>query len=55
MDQEVIAVISAVIYLVLAKRHIANHAVKKTVRELRFFEALNSNLIFLVQLSCDPA
>ena len=53
MDQKVVLVIPLVHDLEVSKRHVANGNIKKTVRKLRFLEALDSNGCGLVQLLCD--
>ena len=55
MDQEIVAVISLIQHLVIAKGYIANRTVKETVRELHCLKALDGNLVFLVQLPGNPA
>ena len=55
MNQKVVPVILAVADLVLAEGDIADDTIKKAVRELCCFKALNSDLILLIQLFCDPA
>ena len=48
-------VVSAVVYLKIAKRHIAKHHIEVVIWELCFLKALNGDIRFLVELLCNPA
>ena len=55
VDEEIVAIIPLVRYFVIAERYVAHNTVKKAVWELHRFKALHCNLVFLIQLLCNPA
>ena len=55
MDQEIVPVIPGVRHLVLAEGHVSDHGIKKAVRERGCLKSLNSDVVFLIKLSGDPA
>ena len=50
-----ILIISLIRECVVSERHIAYRDVKKAVRKIRFFKALNLNVRSLIELLCDPS
>ena len=53
VNEELLGVVSAVVDLKIAKRHIADNHIKVVVWELCFFKPLHGNIGFLIKLLCD--
>lgn len=53
MNEELLGVVTAVVDLKIAKRHIADNHIEVVVWELCFFKALHGDIRFLVELLCD--
>ena len=55
MNEKLLGVVTAVIYLKISKRHIADNHIKVVVWQLRFLKALYGDVRFLIELLCNPA
>ena len=55
VDEELLGVVAAVVYLKFPKRHIAKHHIKVIIGQLRILKALHGDFRFLVELLCDFA
>ena len=55
MDQEIIPVIRLICHLILAKRNISHHYIKKIIGMVGFLKSSDLDICFWVKLFCNPS